>query len=252
MTYCVAIKLREGIIFASDSRTSAGVDNIASFRKTHHFSIPGEREIFLLNAGNLGTTQEVISILYREVTQNVENNILALDSLFDVARKVGDTIRLVLEHLPSSPNGGVDFSCSFLVCGQIKDETQRLFMVYSQGNFIEATKDTAFFQIGESKYGKPMLDRVINFDTSIDDAIKCALVSFDSTMRSNLSVGLPIDLGCIPSTTKASEAGFPVAKPLTCRIDDQNEEYKKLSRDWRDGLQKIFTEIPAPNLWDKN
>jgi putative proteasome-type protease len=251
MTYCVAIKLSSGIIFASDSRTSAGVDNIASFRKMHRFSISGEREIFLLNAGNLGTTQEVVSILYREVEQNLENNILALDSLFDVARKIGDTIRSVLEHLPPSQPGGVDFSCSFLVGGQIKNETQRLFMVYSQGNFIEATRDTAFFQIGESKYGKPMLDRVISFDTSISDALKCALVSFDSTMRSNLSVGLPIDVACLPATAELSASGYPIAESLISRIDDQNEEYKKLSRDWREGLQKVFAEIPTPNLWNK-
>lgn len=251
MTYCVAIKLNSGTIFASDSRTSAGVDNIAIFRKMHRFSILGEREIFLLNAGNLGTTQEVISILYREVEKNTRNNILSLESLFDVARKVGDTIRLVSEHLPPSQPGGVDFSCSFLVGGQIKTESQRLFMIYSQGNFIEATRDTPFFQIGELKYGKPMLDRVISHNTSISDAIKCALVSFDSTMRSNLSVGLPIDLACLPVTTEQSTSGYSIAEPLMCRIDDQNKGYKKLSHDWREGLQKIFSEIPTPELWDK-
>lgn len=249
MTYCVAIKLSSGTIFASDSRTSAGVDNIATFRKTQHFSISGEREIFLLNAGNLGTTQEVISLLRREIEQNTENNILVLDSLFDIARKIGDTIKAVMEHLPQSVPGGVDFTCSFLVGGQIKHESQRLFMVYSQGNFIEATRDTPFFQIGESKYGKPMLDRVISYNTSISDALKCALVSFDSTMRSNLSVGLPIDLSCLNVTTELSEAGYPIAVPLMCRIDEQNKSYKKLSNDWREGLQKVFSDIPTPDLW---
>jgi putative proteasome-type protease len=249
MTYCVAIKISSGMIFASDSRTSASIDNIATFRKTHHFNIPGEREIFLLNAGNLGTTQEVISILRREIEQNTDNNILALDSLFDVARKIGDTIKTVMEHLPKSIPGGVDFTCSFLVGGQIKNEAQRLFMVYSQGNFIEATRDTSFFQIGESKYGKPMLDRVISYNTSISDALKCALVSFDSTMRSNLSVGLPIDLSCLKVTTETSAAGYPIDKPLMCRIDEHNKSYKKLSHDWREGLQRIFAEIPTPDLW---
>jgi putative proteasome-type protease len=249
MTYCLAVKLGSGMLFASDSRTSASIDNIASFRKTHHFSIPGEREIFLLNAGNLGTTQEVISILHREIDQNADNNILALDSLFDVARRIGDTIKAVMEHLPQSVPGGVDFTCSFLVGGQIKNESQRLFMVYAQGNFIEATKDTPFFQIGESKYGKPMLDRVISYNTSISDALKCALVSFDATMRSNLSVGLPIDLSCLHVTDTISEAGFAIAKPLMCRIDEHNKSYKKLSHDWREGLQRVFAEIPTPDLW---
>ncbi|HLX54885.1 MAG TPA: peptidase, partial [Aquella sp.] len=146
--------------------------------------------------------------------------------------------------------GGVDFTCSFLVGGQIKNEAQRLFMVYSQGNFIEATRDTSFFQIGESKYGKPMLDRVISYNTSISDALKCALVSFDSTMRSNLSVGLPIDLSCLNVTTEPSEAGYPISTPLTCRIDEHNKSYKKLSHDWREGLQRIFAEIPTPELWE--
>ncbi|MCC2625585.1 MAG: proteasome-type protease [Burkholderiales bacterium] len=251
MTYCVAIKINDGIIFASDSRTSASIDNIATFRKTHHFSISGEREIFLLNAGNLATTQEIISILRREIEQNAENNILTLESMFDVAKKVGNTIKTVTANLPPSVPGGVDFSCSFIVGGQIKHEAQRLFLVYPEGNFIEATRDTPFFQIGESKYGKPMLDRVINYSISISDALKCALVSFDSTMRSNLSVGLPIDLSCLTVTDKISGAGYRVATPQICRIDEHNKSYKKLSHDWREGLQRVFTEIPTPNLWEE-
>lgn len=250
MTYCVAIKLKAGTIFASDSRTSAGVDNVSIFRKTHYFNVPGEREIFLLNAGNLGTTQEVVSILRKEIERGDENNILTLESLFDVARKIGDTIKAVMERLPARHTSGVDFTCSFLVGGQIKHESQRLFMVYSQGNFIEATRDTPFFQIGESKYGKPMLDRVIHYDTSISDAIKCTLVSFESTMRSNLSVGLPIDLTCLSTTSEPSEAGYEIAKPQTCRIDENNEAFKLLSNNWREGLQKVFSDIPAPDLWD--
>lgn len=250
MTYCVAIKLKAGIILASDSRTSAGVDNISMFRKAHHFQIPGEREIFLLNAGNLATTQEVISILHREIEKGEAKNILSLESLFEVAKKVGDLVHSTISRLPVASSPGIDFSCSFLIGGQIKNEKQRLFLVYAQGNFIEATSDTTFFQIGESKYGKPMLDRIINYDTSLNDAIKCILVSFDSTIRSNISVGLPIDLICLPTTDILSETGFPVTMPQTCRIDENNEAFKRLSNNWREGLQKVFSEIPTPELWN--
>lgn len=251
MTYCVAMRVSHGIIFASDSRTSAGVDNISVFCKTSHFSIPNEREIFLLNAGNLGTTQEVISLLRKEIEHNEEGNLLTLDSLFDVARKVGDTVREVIRRLPSS-NSNVDFGCSFIIGGQIKNERQRLFMIYAAGNFIEATKETPFFQIGELKYGKPMLDRVIQFDTSIDDAIKCTLVSFDSTMRSNLSVGLPINLSFLPNTSVTKDEELPLAKPLMTLIDENNLLFQQVRREWAKGLQEVFVKIPNLNWWGED
>lgn len=249
MTYCVGIRLKSGLIFASDSRTSAGVDYISVFCKTHRFSVKGEREIFLLNAGNLGTTQEVVSILRREIQKNTDGNILELESLFDVASKVGDTVRKVMSRLPSHSSSGVDFSCSFLVGGQIKGESQRLFKVYSEGNFIEATAETPFFQIGESKYGKPILDRVIDFETNIPDAIKCALVSFDSTMRSNLSVGLPINLYYLPNTISDVEEHSAIAEPLSSLLDEDNEELESLRQKWRTGLQKVFVDIPNYDWW---
>jgi putative proteasome-type protease len=249
MTYCVAIKIKEGLIFASDSRTNAGIDNISVFCKTSRFEIAGERQIFLLNAGNLGTTQEVVSLLRKEVERGAEHNILQLDSLFYVARKVGDTVREVIRRLPSS-SSGIDFGCSFLVGGQIKGEGQRLFMVYAAGNFIEATKETPFFQIGELKYGKPILDRVINYDTPLGDAIKCALVSFDSTLRSNLSVGLPINLSHLPPQTINHEDGeIEIAKPMTTLIDESNELFQQLRQGWCDGLQYVFKTIPNLNWW---
>lgn len=249
MTYCVGIRLKSGLIFASDSRTSAGVDYISVFCKTHRFSVKGEREIFLLNAGNLGTTQEVVSILRREIQKNIEDNILELESLFDVAGKVGDTVRKVISRLPSNSTSGVDFGCSFLVGGQIKGETQRLFKVYSEGNFIEATSETPFFQIGESKYGKPILDRVIHFETNIPDAIKCALVSFDSTMRSNLSVGLPINLFYLPNNVSSTDEPVDIAEPLGSLLDEDNEELENLRQKWRTGLQKVFVDIPNYDWW---
>lgn len=251
MTYCVAIKLDSGIVFASDSRTNAGIDNISVFCKTTHFSIAGEREIFVLSAGNLGTTQEVISLLKKEVLRNLEENILSFDSLFDVARKVGDTVREVIRRLPSS-NANVDFSCSLIVGGQVKGENQRLFMVYPAGNFIEATRETPFFQIGELKYGKPMLDRIIKYDTSVDDAIKCIMVSFDSTMRSNLSVGLPINLSFLPSVSYLTEldAEKNLAQPSKQLIDEENEPFVEVRKAWADGLENLFAKIPAYSWWD--
>lgn len=252
MTYCVAIKLDSGIVFASDSRTNAGIDNISVFCKTAHFSVSGEREIFILSAGNLGTTQEVISLLKKEISRNLEDNILSFDSLFDVARKVGDTVREVIRRLPSS-NANIDFSCSLIVGGQVKGENQRLFMVYPAGNFIEATRETPFFQIGELKYGKPMLDRVIRYDTKVDDAIKCVMVSFDSTMRSNLSVGLPINLSFLPSVAYVTELDNDrgLAQPLKKLIDEQNNSFEQVREAWTDGLEELFAKIPNYSWWDR-
>lgn len=253
MTYCIGIKLDSGIIVASDSRTSAGVDYISVFSKTHRFSVEGEREIFLLNAGNLGTTQEVVSVLRREIQKGVEGNLLELESLFDVAGKVGDTVCKVMQRLRNNGNNGVDFSCSFLVGGQIRGEGQRLFKVYSEGNFIEATKETSFFQIGESKYGKPILDRVIEYTTNVPDAIKCALVSFDSTMRSNLSVGLPINLHYLPKSLvgASAEESAEIKEPLGALLDENHAELRKLREHWRSGLQNVFANIPNYNWWQQ-
>ena len=251
MTYCVAIKLNNGLIFASDSRTSAGVDNVSTFCKTSRFTSHQEREIFLLNAGNLATTQEVLSILRREIQCGAEGNILELESLFDVARKIGDTVREVIRRLPSS-NSNVDFNCTFLLGGQIRNEQQRLFMIYPAGNFIEATRETTFFQIGELKYGKPMLDRVIHFDTTVDDAIKCILVSFDSTMQSNLSVGLPIDLTYLPNSLKPHYGiEHNISMPLRTSIDRYNKSFEYLRNEWAQGLKEVFAKIPDIDWWSK-
>ncbi|MDD3267460.1 MAG: peptidase [Burkholderiales bacterium] len=250
MTYCVGIRLKSGTILASDSRTSAGVDYISVFSKTHRFSVAGEREIFLLTAGNLATTQEVISILKREIQENSEGNILQLKSLFDVANKVGNTVIKVLDRLPTQKYNHVDFGCSFLIGGQIKGESQRLFRVYSEGNFIEVSKETPFFQIGESKYGKPMLDRIISYDTNIEDALKCVLVSFDSTMRSNLSVGLPINLYYLPVALNNENGSEDIKEVKSAYIDENHTEFKEISQHWTSGLQKLFGDIPNQKWWD--
>jgi putative proteasome-type protease len=197
MTYCVGILLNEGVVFASDSRTNAGVDNFASFCKMTVFERAGDRVIVLLSSGNLAGTQAVISLLKQrgESKDNDTANIWTARTMFDVATVVSDSVRAVErrdgEHLATS---ATPFNASFIVGGQIKGESPRLFRTFAEGNFIEASTETPFFQTGEAKYGKPIIDRVISPATNLSDAMKCVLVSFDSTMRSNLSVGMPIDI----------------------------------------------------------
>jgi putative proteasome-type protease len=231
--------LDEGMLFASDSRTNAGVDHVSTFSKMTVFEQPGERAIVLLNSGNLATTQAVVSTL-RQVLHTDRPNLMSAPTMFDVAVLVGDAVRRVI-HLHSTSQlaqGGVDFSCSFLVGGQILGERQRLFLVYAEGNFIESSTDTPYFQIGESKYGKPIIDRVIKPSTSIDEAIKCALVSFDSTIKSNLSVGLPIDLAIV--RRDALKIG------LRHRIEPDDAYFGSIRTAWGRGLRKVFNELPTP------
>ncbi len=238
MTYCVAMSLDEGILFASDSRTNAGVDHISTFSKMTIFEQPGDRVIVLLNAGNLATTQAATNAL-RKGIQSDEVNILNVTSMFDAAQLVGNHVRRTIHyHASGQEQQNVDFSCTFLVGGQIRGEPPRLFQVYPQGNFIEATAETCYFQIGESKYGKPIIDRVVKPSTSMQEAVKCALVSFDSTMRSNLSVGLPLDLALIPRDTL--QVGFRY------RIDFDDQYFQSLRTGWGQGLKRVFNELPAP------
>lgn len=244
MTYCVAMCLRDGLIFASDSRTNAGVDHISTFRKMHIFEKTGERTILLLNSGNLATTQSVISLLRSRCLHESEN-LLNVCSVYEAAVLVGQTIREVLNRDSGGATlaQGVDYSCSFLLGGEIRGEAPRLFNIYPQGNFIETTIDTPFFQIGESKYGKPIIDRVVRFDTPLNEALKCTLISFDSTIKSNLSVGLPIDLLKMPS------GQFGSVKPF--RVDDSNAYFLSIRRAWGEGLRKVFAEIPDADWFDQ-
>ena len=237
MTYCVALNLKDGLVFASDTRTNAGVDHIALFRKMHLFQTPGERTVVLLNSGNLATTQSVISLL-RTRLQHDGEHLLNVPSLYDAARLVGDTVREVIARDAAGQQNasGVDFSGSFIVGGQIAGEGPRLFQVYPQGNFIESTPDTPYFQIGESKYGKPIIDRVVSYDTPVAATMKCLLVSFDSTVRSNLSVGLPID------TLVLARDRFDVAEPH--RIEDNDPYFRLVRARWNEGLRQVFAQLP--------
>jgi putative proteasome-type protease len=236
MTYCVAMRLREGLVFAADTRTNAGVDHIATFRKMHVFERRGERSLVLMTSGNLATAQSVISHLCERVQHEDETNLYTVGSMFGAAELVGDTINEVIARASiGQQTAGVDFSLNVLLGGQIAGERPRLFHVYSQGNFIEATEDTTYFQIGEVKYGKPIIDRIVNYDTPIERAVKCTLISFDSTIRSNLSVGMPIDLGIYP------EDSFELQLK---RIAEDDEYFKSLRQAWGTGLRKQFEQLP--------
>jgi putative proteasome-type protease len=239
MTYCVAINLEAGLVFASDSRTNAGVDNIARFEKMRVFSKDGDRMIVTLSAGNLSVTQNAQSLLELRARNDPQNlNIWNAKSLFEVAGLVGDAMREVRARDESYLRAqNIDASASFIVGGQIAGETPRLFLVYSEGNFIEASNDTPYVQIGEIKYGKPILDRIIRRDSTLVDAVKCTLVSFDSTIRSNISVGAPIDL--LIYDTDSLRVG-------TKRRLEENDPYlETVRKGWEDGLRAAFDNLPV-------
>ena len=240
MTYCVAMVLNEGLVFASDSRTNAGVDHVSTFCKMTVFETPGEGVVVMLNSGNLATTQQVVSKV-KQQSQLSEKRLTAMGSMFHVAEMVGrqlrDTITSTQNEAPEQSD--VDFSATFLVGGQMVGEAPRLFMVYPQGNFIESTIDTPFFQIGESKYGKPILDRVIQPELSLSKAMKCALVSFDSTIKSNLSVGLPIDLAMVGRDQLRITQQH--------RIDAEDTYFRDLRSSWSQGLRQVFNQLPDPD-----
>lgn len=246
MTYCVAIKMNAGLVFLSDSRTHAGVDQISSFRKMIVYEKTGDRFMVLLSAGNLSISQSVREILQVEQIKDPDGGpaltIWNAKSMFDAARVLGSAIRRVHARDAESLEGsGLDFNVSMILGGQIKGEAMRLFQVYSAGNFIESTAETPYFQIGESKYGKPVLDRVITTDTPLDEAAKCALISMDSTVKSNLSVGLPLDLVVYEANTLQCDK-------VVC-IDHENPYYRMLQTSWRHKLREIFDSIEDPR-WD--
>lgn len=240
MTYCVAMLLDTGLVFLSDSRTSAGVDQISTFRKTTVIQEPGDRVIVLQSAGNLAITQAVTSLLQEQMDcAAAPSSLRTCPNLFEAARLVGDTLREVHRRDASAlQDFGVEFNASLILGGQIRGEAPRLFCLYAPGNFIEATVDTTYFQIGESKYGKPILDRVIRRSSSLSEGAKCALVSMDSTIRSNLAVGLPLDLVMVRRDS------YGVARHIG--IDADNEYFHSLTSLWSEALREAFAQLPEP------
>jgi len=244
MTYCVAIKLNAGLVFLSDSRTNAGLDQISTFRKMIVYEKSDDRFMVLLSAGNLSISQSVREILQVEQLKDQDGGepitIWNAKSMFDAARVLGAAIRHVYDRDAASlKQAGVEFNVSLIFGGQIKGEGMRLFQVYSAGNFIEATPETQYFQVGESKYGKPVLDRVITPETPLDEAAKCALVSMDSTLKSNLSVGLPLDL-------VVYEANQFQTNKVVC-IDENNPYFKMMHNSWGQKLREVFDSIEDPS-----
>jgi putative proteasome-type protease len=252
MTYCVAMRLNQGLVFLADSRTNAGVDQISTFRKLTVFENPGERVLVMLSAGNLAITQAVRQIICEAPAvaeagtpgnaahePAAPTSVWQARSLFDAVRLVGDAVRVVFRHDRAAlEEAGIDFHCSFLFGGQIRGEPMRLFHVYAAGNFIEATPENPYFQIGESKYGKPIVDRVITPETSLGEGAKCALISMDSTLRSNISVGLPLDLLVYEADS------LRVTKFV--HIDEDNEYMQMIRSTWGRRLRQVFSEIPDP------
>ena len=246
MTYCIGIRVNAGMVFLSDSRTNAGLDQISTFRKMMIYEKPGDRFIVMLSAGNLSVSQSIRELLQVEaLSRGPEAEPLTIwnaTNMFDVARVLGATVRRVQhDDGEALQTAGIEFNASLIIGGQIKGEAMRMFLVYSAGNFIEATRETCYFQIGESKYGKPVLDRLIAPNTPLDTAAKCALVSMDSTLKSNLTVGLPLDL-------LVYREGDLRSDQVVC-IDDGNPYFHMIRSTWGQRLREVFDGLEDPH-WD--
>ena len=246
MTYCAAIRLKDGMVFASDTRTNAGVDHISTFKKLYQYGIEGERFMVLQTAGSLATSQAVFTKLQNDIDQRTESNLNTLPTLFDAAQMVGECMRNVMNHAKEVANAKVDgaFTSSFMLGGQIKGQPAELYMIYPQGNCIRATEDTPFFQLGESKYGKPILDRSVTYETDPKHAARALLLSFDSTIHSNLSVGMPIDF----MVYKNDSLNIPKGR----RIDERDEYFNTIRHQWSDALRKTLIDLPKcpEGYWD--
>jgi putative proteasome-type protease len=241
MTYCVAIRLDSGLVFLSDSRTNAGVDQVSTFRKMTVFENPGDRMMVLMSAGNLSISQSVRQMLGHPSATG-GRSIWTASSMDEAAQIVGEAVRAVYERdARSLREFGIDFNVSLILGGQINGERCRLFQIYSAGNFIEAQNEASYFQIGEAKYGKPIIDRVITPATSLDEAAKCALISMDSTLKSNVSVGLPLDLLIYEKDSLA------VTRFVT--IDEKNQYFRMIRDTWGQQLKRVFENIDDP-VWN--
>lgn len=238
MTYCAGILVDAGLVMASDSRTNAGVDNVSTFCKMKVFEAQADRWIGIVCSGHLGITQEVFARMEQDAALATGPNWRSASNMREVAAMIGELLNQVREDQSRLLNFGVDTSANFIVGGQIGSEAPCLFMVYAQGNFIQAQEGTTFFQIGEAKYGKPMLDRVVQKGMSLEDAAKCALVSFDATLRSNLSVGAPIDL--------AAYSSWSLGGAKRWRFEEGDAYFEGLRSQWGQGLRSAFAGLPAP------
>ena len=240
MTYCVGMRLNRGLVFMSDTRTNAGLDNIATAKKMHTWEVPGERIITLMTAGNLATTQAVVGLIDERLKAPADRapSILDAPSMFQIAREVGRTLKEVIADNKSGQqqSSNTAFGATMIVGGQIKGSPPRLFLIYPEGNFIEASDDNPFFQIGETKYGKPILVRAYDPDMTFEKAIKLLMVSFDSTIKSNLSVGLPLDY--VICLTDEMKIGYQA------RIEEDDPYFTTVSNGWCEALKNAFGQLP--------
>lgn len=240
MTYCCALRLKDGLVFVSDTRTNAGVDHISVFRKLYTFGVEGERFITIQTSGNLATTQAVIGHLNNHLELGQEPSLYSVNTMFEMAELVGQTLRKVIADVTQDANTHEqnNYYCSLLLGGQIKGSEMELYNIYPQGNFICATEDTPYFQIGESKYGKPILDRALIYEMPLDQAVRCCLISFDSTLRSNVSVGMPLDT----IVYHKDSLHIPNGK----RIYEEDPYFRQLSKQWSDTLRRGLQKLPIP------
>lgn len=238
MTYCVAAKVNNGLVFASDTRTSAGVDDVRTYNKMHIFETPGERVLVVMSAGNLATTQTVLNHIRRDMADDtVPMHLNKVRHMFDAAEYLGGlSVRAQKESAAHSQYSSVDFRTTLILGGQIQGEDPALYLIYPEGNCISASPETPYMQIGESKYGKPIMDRIIRPNVSLEDAARCALVSLDSTIKSNLTVGPPLDLAILPR-----DALRITQKE---RFDLDTPYYASLKKSWGDLLVESFTRLP--------
>jgi len=239
MTYCCALRVDEGIVFAADTRTNAGPDHIAVVPKMSVWERPGDRVIVLLVSGNLAITQKVVNLLNERLHSTSQLNLWTASTMFNAAQLVGDTVREVHRMDGEAlQQFGYDFSLSMILGGQIAGEAPRLFNIYAAGNFVEASRETPFFQIGEVKYGKPIIDRVVTATTPITKAAKCALVSFASTLRSNVTVGMPIDMLIYRRDMLRVD--------MQRRYEDRDPYFAELSHGYGEGIVRVFDGLPDP------
>ena len=243
MTYCVGLKLNRGLVFISDTLTNAGIDNINTNKKMFNWHKKNEKCIVLLTSGNLATSQATINLINEGIEdfENNENNILKANSMFQVARIIGKILRNISSEYASDGQAGENpYSSTFILGGQFKGQSHKLFLIYPEGNFIEASEDQPFFQIGETKYGKPILVRALEQDATFGDSIKLLLVSFDSTMKANVSVGMPIDI----CTIKKDQ--YKLNKQI--RIEKNDPYFQEISNGWGESLKKSIKELPSFNF----
>ncbi len=237
MTYCVAIKVNDGIVFASDSRTNAGVDYISTYSKMYTFDLPDDRVMVIVSSGNLATTQAVINSINRDIENDAETSLKTVNYLYDAASYIGKLSQAYqTEHGEALRKNGISVEASFILGGQIRGRKQKVYLVYPQGNYICASEETPYLQIGETKYGKPILDRVIRAETTLEDAARCALVSLDSTMRSNISVGPPVEL------VMCKHNEYKISNYMS--LDYTTPLFTTLQKSWNDGLRRAFNRLP--------